>query len=556
MPRNRNKGKGKVAQEAKAIERAAKALAAKKGGRKRRQNAAPVSQAHAGRYAMVPKLEGAARGAQGNFMADANKLLGLMDSRQKSETIAALKQALVSRGTHAPFPRAVPVDVSPCPIVLVKDLPYADLGTSDPRSGLAGIEVYPSLRVPLWEWTVASAAAQVEYELSVSNNTPYEGLWPTDGSNFDDAIMQDKLEISTDILNVVGLYDTTPVQGLAMGSMLRKFKASDGTYAYGLPIELSGANISVDLSVTPATGNFTASVNFQMRLVGTQGVTAWVTGTATGSDTPWWDSTFVFTGAQTSLGGRYACCLPDSPMGIQIRSNTGTYEVGNVALNFLSDSGATYCGMRPVQLDYFDDLGWVRKASIVGLQPWVQFVGSKLTASGQIASMSLPPGTPGPLDGFTGYQSIASTPASFNGPLVTGMYGVWRPFTLNDIAFHQKDDVAVSFTMASHVTWLKVGNYTEADSLKLYLLGMAEAQTRDPTRAVVRCRPNPLAETLVLGLLHGYPAATENPLHLKDIKEFLGRVGGIAREGVVWFNDNKHWIVPAATMAMTALAAL
>lgn len=500
-----------------------------------------------------------------------SKTGSLMSPSQRRALIAYARSLMTgnSTGQHALIPRQVPVPVSPAPLKHVMDLPYMNWedGVVDPRQGLAGIEVYRSITCPLRVWTIENAGATT-YTTIVSKQTPLQGFWPSDGTTLDEGLINDHLELDTaDVLNVVGLVDHGAV-GEGYSSFMRKFKAANGTVAYGVPIDWTGTtDITINFQLV-GVGYLPNPSNIEMRLVSASGATSgWVASSnpVSTNTTHVTSGTFTFTGGVTALGGAFSCCLPGSPMGIQIRASGSTMYIMALRLSWTTSATAKLGWMKPTPLSNLASYNWVQTLNFATLRAWVEYVGSDLLNAGTIAAATCPGGGPAPLLGYVDFDSVASLQKSYNDAVKKGDWSFFKPHNAEDYDMLPLNDVLAAALRTSFVIWCQIGAPQQGQSgqpraLKLELVGDIEATTQDNTRPIVECEANPLALNLLLAMMYYVHEHMENPLHWKDISAVLSKIGSKIKGGAEFIAKNKDWLIPAALTvakgAGVALAAL
>jgi len=505
----------------------------------------------------LKKLPPAPFGIRKQFAAsqknDIAWLSKMMDRGQIDELLGFVKQLLILDSSNLKImPRGVPAKVSPFPEIITMDVFYdSSLNAQDPRLGLAGYEKYRSALFPIHIWKTLTPIGVVNFSCRTDGMSALTGLWPGNGNPFDENFETNVMELdNVDTTNIVGLWKYSDLAA-GLGVPARKFKVSDGTFGFGVPLEVP-TSLGVNLNLNGAL-KFPTGMNIEMRLVSVTGVTGWVAGGAAASSDSQYQKSYTFATARSDLGGQYSCVMPDAPMGIQIRCSTGTVYISTCEVTFSSAGGITIGRMEPVLLPYADDVSWGNQFSCDGLHVRYEYDGSDLKNGGQIAQTDYPGGVPMTLAGYTGYNAIASLTEKYLGPLKTGSYDIWKPYVLEDLEFLNPEDFTTPLTRASSACWLRIADVTQQRALKLILTGATEGTTKSPTRETRQCRINPLAQTIMIGMIQHYPACTENPLHWKDIKTFLAKLQATAKGGYEWYNDNKAWIVPAAT-ALAALA--
>lgn len=496
-----------------------------------------------------------------------------MTPGQLEETKNYLYQLLTSRKrdgsgreAYAVIPRDVPVDVSPTPTTVEAfEVPYmlanqTNTTASDPRIGYAGLEFYPNPLAPFWFLQNTAITSDVIMTGYANGMTAMEGLWPTTVNSFDENYVNNVLEMdNADELNIVcSLQYDNDQSGIE--SPMRRFVAADGKYAYGVPYDSPAGASTLTIAVgVNSSLPMPAGTNFSLKLVSKYGQTAWVPGPiplATANVT--WGgpgNTISFAGAVASLGGRYATVLPDEPIGVRIRCDTGSVVATQVSLFLRQLGNSVSSRMVPFVPRYANQLGYIEQYAPASMQPWIQFVGSDLNNAGSWVASAYSGGIPPTLAGYSGYSSIAQmrSPASF--PVKLGAYGVWRPCSVKDVTFRNPTD-AISYMTGSSIMWYaKVGAAQSniSGNLLLHLWGEGESTTQDPTRQTIRCIANPFALVLAIAAIANYPEWTENPLHWGDIKAFTKKVFGALKDGAAFFNEHKGWIIPAVT-TLAALA--
>lgn len=184
----------------------------------------------------------------------------------------------------------------------------------------------------------------------------------------------------------------------------------------------------------------------------------------------------------------------------------------------------------------------------VAMSVLVSYVGEVTKEGGQIAGVFMQSGeTPANL-GLNSFSAVASLPTAFSGPLRTGLYAVWKPVANADMNFRdcERDNQNGALPYI-----LIAGRQTETSLtlLRVRTCICVEAVTR---RAFMYPLPSTVDEYQIEAAtlaLQGFSMVMENPLHLKDIKDFLRNV---IRKGTSVYQSIKPYIPNLIQMASTA----
>jgi hypothetical protein len=188
---------------------------------------------------------------------------------------------------------------------------------------------------------------------------------------------------------------------------------------------------------------------------------------------------------------------------------------------------------------------------VVSMSAWLEYEGSDLTNGGQLAAISYKGGRDPMLNGLWDYNKIAETPGSYQGALKLGNYSVWRPSNERDMMFRNlnTDD---RWNLPYIVVAGKVSSADVPATLRLRVVINYEFIS---TAQFYSYSHSPVAPELIAHaatMLRDFPTSMENPLHFKEIKQFLQKTIGLAQNVGSWVMKNSHWIAPAAT-ALLAL---
>ena len=124
---------------------------------------------------------------------------------------------------------------------------------------------------------------------------------------------------------------------------------------------------------------------------------------------------------------------------------------------------------------------------------------------------------------WLGYDSIASLPDSYEGPLTMGAYGFWVPTDTKDMQFRDCDTVNTNGDLPALVFAGIVKNPSNA-VIRLRTCLVVEAKTYKPYISTTYSLVAPQLIDAAAVALRGIPRIMENPLHLQDIQDFLRKV--------------------------------
>ena len=135
-------------------------------------------------------------------------------------------------------------------------------------------------------------------------------------------------------------------------------------------------------------------------------------------------------------------------------------------------------------------------------------------------------------------------PGSFQGPLRTGAYLLWKPTDPKDVSFREPDfDNADGDLPSLYVA----GKSTDSGcQIRLRLCLCVEAKTTRQILPTIYSRVNPDEIAAVNQALQGIPNAMENPLHLSKIADFLR---GVVHKGEEFWARYQRPIMAAAKAA-------
>lgn len=323
-----------------------------------------------------------------------------------------------------------------------------------------------------------------------------------------------------------------------------------GNYYFPFPSNVSSATL--------ATANYGQAGGFQTwDIVGGNVTVEWVdlAGTAT---------TIPQTQAATAItfvgGGGY----------VRLSLSAGKGYVKSMSFQLVVTYGATTG--QAVDTSYsvtdYEDLycngegqGVYEEYRVVAMSALVTFQGDTLYNGGQITARFVEGGEDPDALGWYDYDQLASVPGSYEGPLMTGCYMVWKPTDTQDMEFRKPIATNDGGILPSLLVLGRARNPTNA-VVRLRTCMIVEAKTFKSYIPILPSRVCLEEIEAATRALQGFPMITENPLHVAAVKDFLR---GVVRKGAaltatareLWQNPTTQALWSAGTKyALPAMAAL
>jgi hypothetical protein len=482
-----------------------------------------------------------------------------MNSKQREEVICSLQEVIkIPDGLFCPLPRLASLKMTPWYGKNTLSLPYGlasntqqsdELPVPDPRPGYGGYWLMRSVKYPYWLWTFVGDGDNGTNVMSWTAASRRSNLY--DFFNASIGVSGDQpWDVTTMITGVgYGVHAPWENQTLQPGVPILPvvFEASDGTFASGIPCDFGyNGNYTVNLRVAClAPEEFTTGCTFSMRPVGVNAVGSWVVGTALGSGSTTYANAYSF-GFQSTFG-EFGCCFPDSPLGLQIRCDTQEARIFSVQILRGDSTGDLVWQMVPQSYNSFEDAqNFAEASSTKAGTIFASYTGSTLDNAGSGYYWTSPGGQSPLLSGVAGRASIAKQTGYVQTPLKLGGYQPLKAYALSDFDFRQNEDLGTALSSPITMGFFNVGNWVDqTSSIELTFTHSYESTTSSQTRNLLQCFPNPNGLQVLIALLSMYPDYTENPKHLKNIKDFLSRVVSIAGSARDFYEEHKSWINPA-----------
>lgn len=166
---------------------------------------------------------------------------------------------------------------------------------------------------------------------------------------------------------------------------------------------------------------------------------------------------------------------------------------------------------------------------VVALSALVTFQGDTLYNGGQITARFVEGGEDPDTLGWYDYDALASVPGSYEGPLMTGCYMIWKPTDTEDMEFRKPTTNNDGGVLPSLLVLGRARNVSNA-VVRLRTCMIVEAKSFKSYIPVLPSRVSLAEIEAAARALQGFPMITENPLHVQAIKDFLR---GIIRKGMV-----------------------
>lgn len=183
-------------------------------------------------------------------------------------------------------------------------------------------------------------------------------------------------------------------------------------------------------------------------------------------------------------------------------------------------SGTMYSTPVPDFDTEFDD---VQQYRLVSMSVLVSQTGPALEAGGTIAGALVQTSEHPQIAGVTTFDRLSERPFSFNGPITTGIYGIWLPVEVADVQFRDPREPWRWDRPYLAISGVRTSNDA---SLRVTVHANWEIVSRGQRWDLKYSPFHPNAMALAFQTLVGYPAIMENPTHVAAIKDFLKKARG------------------------------
>lgn len=408
----------------------------------------------------------------------------------------------------------------------------------------------PSLINPLIYLTDYGAEPDARYTLLVDGHADDVGLFPLVNTR-SGLRRQPGLVLTVDWQNLVGKanYQAGPDDRTSYTDVLAppcKFDTPTGL-AYGYPAAL-GAGTTAVFNVSLGT-NITGPVKVRYISQDTTGATTNLTVDPNNPNN--WTGTlnFVGSGERALPGVGYQICIAD-------QAADGAF-VPMVSAEVSWYSAVHYKSFKIMDEETALDL--VSQYRVVSMSDLITYRGNQIESAGPITGVLYRGGESAQQNGLWSYENISQVPGSYDGYVFNGLYAFWKPSNEEDMLMREPD----ALTEWKHpyiVMFGRVDTGTTVEKLRLRTCINYEAITASQILGQRKplIMPRLIEDATVK--LRNFPSVMENPVHVKEIRDFLRRTvsNGLDYGGKIfsWFNDNKSWIMPAASAVGTLMMAL
>lgn len=313
-----------------------------------------------------------------------------------------------------------------------------------------------------------------------------------------------------------------------------------GNIFYGFPTycPLGAGSISITFAAAPPVGS---TINIQ-----------WATEAAVGTA-----ATFL-TLAGVQAYNNMALALPPGfsklpGLGLRIASSVDVTVSWIVFRTGTTAAGQGIARFQPLDWPDVDTfIETVDRYRTVSMSVWEEYQGSDLNNGGMIGSLSFGGGV-SPFDnGLFNYLGVTETPGSYSGALKTGTYGIWVPVNDRDMLFRRLDDPS-RWQLPYVVVAGSTATPTQTKSIRLRVVANQELISTSQFYNYDFSPNNVLLIEHAARSLRNFQLTMENPLHVQAIRDLLKKATDVGSKVASWISENKQWLMPAATAALSLL---
>jgi len=344
-----------------------------------------------------------------------------------------------------------------------------------------------------------------------------------------------------------------------------EFTLPDGTVRYGNPLSGFSAAPSLVLSVTVDGVSVVAGDTFTVYVTDQTGTSASNTVTiATTGQTHFQTTGFaiasLFTTDTSSSG--MGLCVGRPGLGISmiynsIGVNTGTILVNSISAFFYSGAAQKVTQLAMVPYDFPNQQQFLEAWTAyrpISSSVWIQFQGSDLINGGSITGAFYGGGSHPCAIGLWNYNAIAQIADGkfvHDGKIDKGLYQIYFPCSNADTAMRKP----VNSEEWLHPYMIQAGNMATPQANTLRIRNITNFEFIS-TAQLWQYGSGSVSEAEILHaarVLKNAKFSMENPLHFKQIQEWLNKAMGHAKNFGSWLDSNKGWIMPLAGAAASLL---
>lgn len=449
----------------------------------------------------------------------------------------------MSNKNRKPIPRLVPTKVGLFESRLMLNLPYGQMtDTLDPRRGLAAVQQFMCASRPLSVWSTKSLPGGTTLVGKLDKTFPNNsGFWSLDDSLASEAQTTGSFQLdNSSFINFVGIW-TYNDEADSQGRLSHRALDSNGLPFFGIPFEFDPAsdNLSITLTVVSSGPMPTNVLTVQMvSALGTVDAAFNIPNTSPSF------SGNVAVPVKTTLGGRYACCLPSTPLGFRLKCSVNLNLV-DLRIEVQQVAGTTLGRFDFIQAPISKDITHLyNDISVVGGGLYMSYMGSSLLNGGDTSTYMWRGGFGSSLDGLNSVAQIGESLDGHNNPLKSGNYCVLQPSTIADLEFYSRTDVQSSLSLSQQIIYLNIADLTQNRPVRLYSFLLCEGTSNSPLIKLETAPAIPGGTAAYIVGINRFPDRVDNPLHWKDIKEFGKSLFAKGQHAVAWYNSNSSWINP------------